>query len=60
MKPGGIWLPFLHALWSPSITNIKLGFIPLDPGMPLYIKALQRIGPITSDSAYCVLVVWFS
>lgn len=60
VKPVGVWLPFPHALWSPSVTNTELGFVLLDPGMPLNIKARQRIGLIPSDSAYCVLVVWFS
>lgn len=53
MKPVGIWLPFPHALWSPSVTNTELGFVLLDPGMPLNIKARQRIG---ADSlGFCVL-----
>lgn len=60
MKPVGVWLPFPHALWSPSVTNTELGFVLLDPGTPLNIKAHQLIGLIPSDSAYCVLVVWFS
>lgn len=30
MKPVGAWLPFPHALWSPSVTNTELGFVLLD------------------------------